>query len=480
LDKELKISEKQFHIIRGAVISLAFRATLILVAIATGLLGPKALVSAQTVAGAGYYASPNGNDANPGTLSQPWKTLAFAAQKLHAGDTLYIRGGTYQEHFSISNSGTQLSPILVTNYNNEEVIIDGVNNTLPRPESGTPLIGVYGNWVIISNLTIQYSGALGAYGGGAHVTFDNLYVHHNRAGGVILSGNYDLIQNSRIWYNSTINENNQSTSGWGTGVSCARYPDYCTIRSTIAWENWGEGISTYEALHTTIENNISYNNQQNFYISDTKYTIMQRNLSYCTPGNPIDPYSTQNGILVGDEKGVPIPLDSNGTRYPSSDNIFVNNLVTGCNHNLAVGTNESNNNLYAYNTFVNSAGSTAEQFNILFYSGTATNARFLNNIVVQDDSRSVARVVGLGIIFSNNLWSKAPPSNATGAGDVIGDPKLAKTGQPYSAEWFELTVFSPAIDKAISIKDVFVDFFGYLRETPSDIGAIEYNPYAQP
>ena len=200
-----------------------------------------------------------------------------------------------------------------------------------------------------------------------NVTLDNLFVHHNRGSGVILTGNYDLIQNSRIWYNSTINENNQSKSGWGSGVSCARYPDYCTIRKSVAWENWGEGISTYEALHTTIEGNISYDNQQNFYISDTKYSTMQDNLSYCSTGNTIDFYSTQNGILVGDEKGVPIPLGFSVERFSSSDNRIINNLVIGCNRNLAAETNHSMNNLYAFNTFVNSAGSTNEKYNIIFF-----------------------------------------------------------------------------------------------------------------
>ncbi len=421
-----------------------------------------------------YYVSPDGIDINPGNFNKPWKTISYAVNKLQAGDSLLIRGGIYQEMIEIKNSGTANNFILISSYSNEEVIIDGNNNSLPSVDRGTPLVSILGNWVYLKNITIRYSGDTGVYAKGEHVTLDNLYVHHNRNHGVVLTGNYDLIQNSRIWYNSTINENNSSTTGNGAGVSCGRYPDYCTIRKSVVWENWGEGIATFEAMHTTIEGNFSYDNQQNFYISDTKYSIMQGNISYCSTGNAIDSYETQNGILVGDEKGVPIPLEFAGTRHSSSDNTFINNIVIGCNHNLAVGTDQSTNNLFAFNTFVDSAGSTTEPYNIIFFRGTATNSRFVNNIIVQEDNRAIAFNGGSGVIFANNIWSKEPPVNVSGEGNIIGDPLLKKNGLHYSPEWFELMDLSPARNKAILIPEVTVDFYGHTRSEPPDIGAIEF------
>lgn len=428
---------------------------------------------AETAGGVCYYVSPDGSNGNPGTLQQPWKTLDFAGKKIKAGDTLFIRGGIYQEQFYIHNSGTETSPIVVSGYNDEEVLIDGINQTLPAHDSGASLVRILGDWVIVRNLTIVNSGEVGVVVDGSHSLLDGLFVHHNWGSGVILQGNFSAAQNMKIWSNAMYNEGGRAES-WGFGISCARYPDYCTIRKTVAWENWGEGISTFEALHTVIENNISYNNQQNFYISDTKYAVVKNNLAYCTPGNPIDAYETQNGILVGDEKGVPIPLGLDGARYPSSDNIFINNLVAGCNRNLAVGTGQSNNNLYAFNTFVNSAGSTTEEFNVLFFAGRASGARFQNNIVEQDDRRRIATFKGSGITFSNNLWSKAPPSVAVGPGDIVGDPLLVKTGTPFTPEWFKLSDFSPAIDKAIPIQGILADYFSKPRDANPDMGAIEY------
>src|SRR5438874_4539075 len=45
-----------------------------------------------------YYVAPTGgggSDSNPGTIDQPWATLKHATLSVHAGDTVYLRGGTY-------------------------------------------------------------------------------------------------------------------------------------------------------------------------------------------------------------------------------------------------------------------------------------------------------------------------------------------------------------------------------------------------
>ena len=44
-----------------------------------------------------YFVAPYGDDDNPGTIDQPFKTISWGAQKLREpGDTLNIRGGTYR------------------------------------------------------------------------------------------------------------------------------------------------------------------------------------------------------------------------------------------------------------------------------------------------------------------------------------------------------------------------------------------------
>src|SRR6478609_8437539 len=44
---------------------------------------------------ADFFVAPNGNDGNPGTLANPFASIQRAQQAVAAGDTVYVRGGTY-------------------------------------------------------------------------------------------------------------------------------------------------------------------------------------------------------------------------------------------------------------------------------------------------------------------------------------------------------------------------------------------------
>ena len=66
-----------------------------------------------------YYVSPSGSDAAPGTQTQPFATVAFAAARLQAGDTLYLRAGDYHETVSLRQSGTAAAPITIQAYPGE-------------------------------------------------------------------------------------------------------------------------------------------------------------------------------------------------------------------------------------------------------------------------------------------------------------------------------------------------------------------------
>jgi hypothetical protein len=73
----------------------------------------------------GFYVSPTGNDHNPGSLGQPFRTIAHATAQLYPGETLYLRGGTYRETLAMSQSGRSGAPITITAYQNEQVTITG-------------------------------------------------------------------------------------------------------------------------------------------------------------------------------------------------------------------------------------------------------------------------------------------------------------------------------------------------------------------
>src|SRR5712691_7765733 len=57
--------------------------------------------------GPAYFVDPvKGDDASVGSQDKPWKTVTHAVHRLQAGDTLYLRGGTYYEKIALSRSGT--------------------------------------------------------------------------------------------------------------------------------------------------------------------------------------------------------------------------------------------------------------------------------------------------------------------------------------------------------------------------------------
>ncbi len=82
-------------------------------------------VSVQNITGPAYYVSADGNDANPGTFDQPFRTIQKAAQLAAPGETVYIRSGTYRENVVPRNSGELNKPITFTSFANEDVTISG-------------------------------------------------------------------------------------------------------------------------------------------------------------------------------------------------------------------------------------------------------------------------------------------------------------------------------------------------------------------
>ncbi len=76
--------------------------------------------------GVTYYVSTAGNDTNAGTLAAPWRTIQHAANSVHAGDTVQVRAGTYNEIVTMKTSGNATSGyITFQNYPGEAPIVDG-------------------------------------------------------------------------------------------------------------------------------------------------------------------------------------------------------------------------------------------------------------------------------------------------------------------------------------------------------------------
>jgi hypothetical protein len=72
------------------------------------------------------FVSLAGSDANRGTITQPFRTIAKGVSVVQAGDVLSLRQGVYVEPVVITaKHGTATQPIVIRSYPGEDVSIDG-------------------------------------------------------------------------------------------------------------------------------------------------------------------------------------------------------------------------------------------------------------------------------------------------------------------------------------------------------------------
>jgi len=74
-----------------------------------------------------YFVAKNGNDTNPGTEALPFLTIQKCTQIAIAGDGCIIKEGIYRETVTPTNSGTSGNPITFTNYQEDEVVVSGLD-----------------------------------------------------------------------------------------------------------------------------------------------------------------------------------------------------------------------------------------------------------------------------------------------------------------------------------------------------------------
>ncbi|GAB3544349.1 hypothetical protein GCM10027343_19370 [Noviherbaspirillum agri] len=79
-----------------------------------------------------YYISPNGNDANAGTATAPWRTIQKAASTVSAGATVILLDGTYEEpSISFRRSGTADNPITFKAQNKWKAVVASTSGCNP-------------------------------------------------------------------------------------------------------------------------------------------------------------------------------------------------------------------------------------------------------------------------------------------------------------------------------------------------------------
>jgi hypothetical protein len=136
-----------------------------------------------------YYVATTGSDSNAGTLNEPWRTIQHAANSVHAGDTVEVEGGTYNEIVTMKTSGDSTRGyITFTNYAGQNAIIDGTGLKVGT-NGQTGLISLEGtfNYIIIQGFEIRnFSSStkgkvpvgIDFEGAGGHIEILNNHIHN--------------------------------------------------------------------------------------------------------------------------------------------------------------------------------------------------------------------------------------------------------------------------------------------------------------
>jgi len=163
------------------------------------------LICSLTASAATYYVATTGDDGAAGSLAAPWLTWQKGFETIVAGDTLYIRGGTYASAgasvgadyraVSVDNhDGTSGDLIVVLNYTGEIPILDCATMSADAPHYGIMLINCsywYVKGLQVKNVPQHASGDWTqgiAVLYSTNITLERCVSHHN--GGVGIGSAY--------------------------------------------------------------------------------------------------------------------------------------------------------------------------------------------------------------------------------------------------------------------------------------------------
>ena len=154
------------------------------------LIALLALVAPAPVAAGGvtvYYVSTAGDDANPGTMAEPWRTVQKAASTVEPGTIVYVRGGVYNEAVTVTVSGSaEGGGIRFESFPGETAVLDGTGLEVPEGPAGLFLL-VDRSFVVIRGFELRnYASAerdvvpVGIHVRGAshHVEISENRIHH--------------------------------------------------------------------------------------------------------------------------------------------------------------------------------------------------------------------------------------------------------------------------------------------------------------
>jgi hypothetical protein len=218
------------------------------------------------------YVAPTGSDTNPGTLERPFASIKRAQEAVKAGDTVWIRGGTYalkeadiakkQGIFAYVNyldkSGEKGKPISYFAYKDEKPVFD---LSAIKPAMRVDAFYVSGSWLHFRGIEVTgvqvvltgHTQSICFANDGSNNIYERLSMHDGQAIGI-----YSLRGSDNLFLNCDAYRNWDSTSEGGRGGNVDGFgchpPKGSTgnvFRGCRAWYNSDDGydcIHAYEAV----------------------------------------------------------------------------------------------------------------------------------------------------------------------------------------------------------------------------------------
>jgi hypothetical protein len=216
-----------------------------------------ALLAATPAAAAEFFVHPEGNDANPGTLAQPFATVTRAQEAASPGDTVWLRGGVYAFRGTtgavgilLHKSGAPGKRIHYWAYQDETPVLDFFELQTPARIKG---ISVTGSWLHLRGLELRgvqqiLTHTNESWGirieGGSHNIFERLDLHHNEGPGLFIAeGGHNLVLNCDSHHNYDPDRGGENADGFGGHARA----EGNVFRGCRAWFNSDDGFDLIHA-----------------------------------------------------------------------------------------------------------------------------------------------------------------------------------------------------------------------------------------
>lgn len=254
---------------------------------------------------ADFYIAPGGSNANDGSFANPWGGFDFAIDNLDPGDTLFVRGGTYNLNQRIriqsSEGGTSSSPINIWAQPGETPILDfdGMTTSWGGSSGRGIQIDEGADWLHIKGLTIQNARDNGIWSGGNHGVFEQTITRWNGDSGLQLSGtaSNNLILNADSYENYDPSNNGENADGFAIKFSDLGPGN--VVRGARAWGNSDDGWDMWQSVQggVLVEDSWAFDNGRILPRFYDKELLEDNDL---TPGNF---NGDGNGFKLGQDSG---------------------------------------------------------------------------------------------------------------------------------------------------------------------------------